>query len=86
MMKILKRGKLLIFCALICLLLATVASAGGSGDVASAVESTWTTAAAQIKTVVDNVVFPVIDMVLAIAFFVKLATAYFDCAPVMAFQ
>ena len=50
----------------------------GSGDVASAVESTWTTASTQIKTVVDNVVFPVIDMVLAIAFFVKLGTAYFD--------
>ena len=78
MMKILKRGKLLVFCALLCLLLATVASAAGSGDVASAVESTWTTASTQIKTVVDNVVFPVIDMVLAIAFFVKLGTAYFD--------
>ena len=49
-----------------------------SGDVAGAVESTWSTASQQIKTVVDNVVFPVIDMVLAIAFFVKLATAYFD--------
>ena len=78
MMKLLKRGKLLVFCALLCLLLATVASAAGSGDVASAVESTWTTASTQIKTVVDNVVFPVIDMVLAIAFFVKLGTAYFD--------
>ena len=78
MMKILKRGKLLVFCALLCLLFATVASAAGSGDVASAVESTWTTASTQIKTVVDNVVFPVIDMVLAIAFFVKLGTAYFD--------
>ena len=43
MMKLLKRGKLLVFCALLCLLLATVASAAGSGDVASAVESTWTT-------------------------------------------
>ena len=75
MMKILKRGKLLVFCALLCLLFATVASAAGSGDVASAVESTAST---QIKTVVDNVVFPVIDMVLAIAFFVKLGTAYFD--------
>ena len=74
MMKILKRGKLLVFCALLCLLLTTVASAAGSGDVASAVESTWTTASTQIKTVVDNVVFPVIDMVLAIAFFVKLGT------------
>ena len=28
-----------------------------AGDVASAVESTWKDAAAQIKTVVDNVVF-----------------------------
>ena len=77
MMKILKRGKLFVFCALLCLLFATVASAAGR-DVASAVESTWTTASTQIKTVVDNVVFPVIDMVLAIAFFVKLGTAYFD--------
>ena len=76
MMKILKRGRLLVFCALLCLLFATVASAAGTGDVASAVESTWTTASTQIKTVVDNVVFPVIDMVLAIAFFVKLGTAY----------
>ena len=54
MMKILKRGKLLVFCALLCLLFATVASAAGSGDVASAVESTWTTASEQIKTVVDT--------------------------------
>ena len=78
MVKFLKRGKLLVLCALLCLLLASVAAAEGTGDVASAVESTWTTASTQIKTVVDNVVFPVIDMVLAIAFFVKLATAYFD--------
>ena len=64
--------------ALLCCLLSVAAFAAGSGDVASAVESTWTTASTQIKTVVDNVVFPVIDMVLAIAFFVKLGTAYFD--------
>ena len=49
-----------------------------AGDVASAVESTWQDAAAQIKTVVDNVVFPALDMILAIAFFVKLGSAYFD--------
>lgn len=49
-----------------------------AGDVASAVESTWDDAAAQIKTVVDNVVFPALDMILAIAFFVKLGMAYFD--------
>jgi hypothetical protein len=49
-----------------------------AGDVASAVESTWKAAATQIKTVVDNVVFPALDMVLAIAFFVKLGMSYFD--------
>ena len=36
-----------------------------AGDVASAVESTWQDAAAQIKTVVDNVVFPALPMILA---------------------
>lgn len=49
-----------------------------SGDVAGAVESTWTTASQQIKTVVDNVIFPAIDLILAVFFFVKLGTAYFD--------
>ena len=78
MVKFLKRGKLLVLCALLCLLFATVASAAGSGDVASAVENTWSTASTQIKTVVDNVVFPVIDMVLAVLLFVKIATAYMD--------
>ena len=43
------------------------------GDVAGAVEQTWTDASSQIKTVVDNVVFPALSMVLAIAFFAKLA-------------
>lgn len=49
-----------------------------SGDVAGAIESTWTAAQAQIKTVVNNVVFPVVDMILAILFFVKMGTAYFE--------
>ena len=57
-------------------LLSTAAFA--AGDVASAVESTWKDAASQIKTVVDNVVFPAVDMILAVFFFVKLGTAYFD--------
>lgn len=52
--------------------------AAGSGDVAGAVESTWTAASGQIKSVVNKVVFPAIDMILAIFFFVKLGTAYFD--------
>lgn len=49
-----------------------------SGDVAGAIEGTWNTASAQIRTVVDNVVFPAIDLVLAVFFFAKLGTAYFD--------
>ena len=48
------------------------------GDVAGAVEQIWTTAKEQIKRVVNNVIFPVVDMILAVLFFVKLGTAYFD--------
>ena len=51
--------------------------AAATGDVAGAVQSTWTAAQSQIKTVVNNVVFPVIDVILAVLFFVKLSTAYF---------
>lgn len=53
-----------------------------SGDVAGAVEQTWTSAQGQIKTVVNNVVFPVLDVILAVLFFVKVGSSYFECAPV----
>lgn len=69
---------LTILTVLLCLLFTVTASAAGSGDVASAVESTWSAASTQIKTVVNNVIFPAIDMILAVFFFVKLGTAYFD--------
>lgn len=49
-----------------------------TGDVASAVESTWTAAKDQVVQVVDNVVFPVIDTILAVMFFVKVGMCYFD--------
>lgn len=49
-----------------------------SGNVAGAIEGTWKEASQQIKTVVDHVVFPAIDLVLAVFFFAKLGTAYFD--------
>lgn len=62
--------------ALLCCLLCV--SAYATGDVASAVESTWATASGQIKTVVNNVVFPAIDLILAVFFFAKLGLAYFD--------
>ena len=62
----------------LCCVMATTAFAAGTGDVAGAVQNTWNTASGQIKTVVNNVVFPAVDMILAIFFFVKLGTAYFD--------
>ena len=66
---------------LIALITAAVTSTFGgltayaSGDVA---ESTWTTARAQVVSVVNNVVFPVIDVILAVLLFVKITLAYLD--------
>ena len=57
---------------------ASPAFAAEAGDVAGAVEKTWGSTKDQIKRVVNNVVFPVVDTILAIVFFVKLGTAYFD--------
>ena len=53
-------------------------TAYASGDVAGAVTSTWTTARSQVVSVVNNVVFPVIDVVLAVLLFVKASLAYMD--------
>ena len=54
-------------------------TAFAAGDVAGAIENTWNAAKGQIQTVVNNVVFPVCDMILAILFYVKVGTAYFEC-------
>ena len=77
MSKILKR---ILFCAAVVALLCVsfAMPAFAAGDVATAIENTWSTAKSQVQTVVDNVVFPVVDMILAILFFVKIGTAYFD--------
>ena len=56
----------------------SVSKVFASGDVSGAIEGAWSSAEGQIKSVVNNVVFPVIDLVLAVFFFVKLGTAYFD--------
>ncbi len=78
-----KRNRLKFFIAVIAILALLVgafcvtASAAGS-DVATAIESTWTGAKGQIKTVVNNVVFPALDLILAVLFFVKLGGCYFD--------
>ena len=78
-MKKLKRTLSSVLLAAVLLALMCVpAFAAGSGDVSGAIESTWTAASGQLKTVVNNVVFPALDMILAIFFFVKLGSAYFD--------
>lgn len=59
-------------------LTAFAAETNTTGDVAGAVEDTWDAAKGQIKQVVNNVIFPIIDLILAVLFFVKVATAYLD--------
>ena len=49
-----------------------------SGNVSGAIEDTWNAAQGQIKDIVNNVVFPVIDMILAVLLFVKIATSYIE--------
>lgn len=48
------------------------------GNVSGAIEGTWNAAQGQIKDIVNNVVFPVIDMILGVLLFVKIATTYMD--------
>jgi hypothetical protein len=59
-------------------LLFSITAFAATGDVAGAIQSTWNDAKTQIKAVVDNVVFPAIDLILAVFFFVKVGLAYFD--------
>lgn len=75
-----KKLKRILFCTAMAMLLCVTFAmpAFAAGDVASAIENTWNTAKSQVQTVVNNVVFPVVDMILAILFFVKIGTAYFD--------
>ena len=75
-----KKNLKILLCALLIMIVISSLSvtAFAAGDVAGAIENTWNTAKTQVQTVVNNVVFPVVDMILAILFFVKLGTAYFD--------
>lgn len=67
----------LLLVLMVTMLFSTTAFAAG-GDVAGAIEGTWNDASGQIKTVVNKVVFPAIDLILAVFFFAKLGMAYFD--------
>lgn len=76
-----KHGKIIL--ALICMALlvcslSVTCFAAGTGDVAGAIENTWSAAKVQIKQVVNNVIFPVVDLVLAVLFFIKVGTLYFE--------
>lgn len=58
--------------------MALPAFASSAGNVSGAIESTWNAAQGQVKDIVNNVVFPVIDMILAVLFFVKIPTSYME--------
>lgn len=73
-----KKKRMRILLILLVLLFCFAENAYAAGDVSSAIQQTWKAAQTQVKAVVDKVVFPVIDMILAVLFFVKLGTAYFD--------
>ena len=80
--KRLKRAGCGIFWVLMLLsVLAVCAYAGEESEsmsVSEAVEQTWLTARGEIMNVVNRVVFPVIDLILAILLFVKVSMAYMD--------
>ena len=72
------KKKLIAAASSVCLAAMMSLTAYASGDVAGAVQSTWTTARSQVVSVVNNVVFPVIDVILAVLLFVKITLAYLD--------
>ena len=80
-----KKNRIVRMCTIACvmmLLVCTMAlpafATGTAGNVSGAITDTWNAAQDQIKDIVNNVVFPVIDMILAVLLFVKIATAYMD--------
>ena len=62
----------------VCFAAMLTTTAYASGDVAGAVTSTWNTARSQIVSVVNNVVFPCLDVILAVLLFVKIGAMYMD--------
>ena len=56
------KKKLIAAASSVCFAAMMSTTAYASGDVAGAVQSTWSTARSQVVSVVNNVVFPVIDV------------------------
>ena len=52
--------------------------ASAAGDVSGAFTNTWNSAKAQIQTIVNNVVFPVLDVILVVLLFVKIGGLYLE--------
>ena len=72
------KKKLIAAASSVCFAAMMSLTAYASGDVAGAVTSTWGAAKSQITSVVNNVVFPCLDVILAILLFVKIGSAYLD--------
>lgn len=66
------------FAGAFCFAAMLTTTAYASGDVAGAVTSTWGAAKSQITSVVNNVVFPCLDVILAVLLFVKIGAMYMD--------
>ncbi len=79
-MKKKRLARMITLCCLMMVLVCTMAmpAFATGGNVSGAITDTWNAAQTQIKDIVNNVVFPVIDMILAVLLFVKIATAYMD--------
>lgn len=78
-----KKNRIVRLCTIACVMMLLVCTMvvpafATSGNVSGAITDTWNAAQSQIKDIVNNVVFPVIDMILAVLLFVKIATAYMD--------
>ena len=71
-----KKRSIVLWLAVLLLLLCLPAGAATSVD--AVIEQTWSSIRGQSQNVVNNVVFPAVDMILAVVFFVKLSSAYFD--------
>ena len=71
MVQILKNKKVKVIICLMIILIMLVLTMKQSYEA-------WKQMESQIKNIVNNVVFPVIDIILAVFFFAKLAMAYFD--------
>ena len=81
MIQVLKNNRrMIIICTIVCLcmIIVMIQPAYAAGSVSGVIQNAWKSAETQIKNVVNNVVFPVIDMILAVFFFAKLGMAYFD--------